>query len=377
MACDSRLVGCAGSIAFQFHRPRQLSPAPTGTAFDPQQPAPIDGINESGILGANGNDPANQVSSRNTSLNIQTAYRQPADLRLPPANSNSPVNQPMQSGGRPAPANSSVVGQGGQVNPPMRMDGIQPSTTAMVSEMPGPGGGMMTLSGSNQEGVTPVIPRGGDCGCGNGPGGCGALPPGQYDCPNCGGWQRGMCSNHNPEGSCILERLACCMCKPYPDCSNGCVDFCHSWIHHEDECWCTSNHKRCAAGCGPYPYGGCPNDGQGKGVGCGCGNCGPCVPPPDVYFAVEGFSLWRDNQTERQDIVTGGSTLNTGDFQFDFATGPRITAGVRPTKIDAWEITYFGLNSWDDQHSLTGTANLSLPGDLAPPQACSSPAPIP
>ena len=83
--------------------PRQLSPAPTGTAFDPQQPAPIDGINESGILGANGNDPANQVSSRNTSLNIQTAYRQPADLRLPPANSNSPVNQPMQSGGRPAP----------------------------------------------------------------------------------------------------------------------------------------------------------------------------------------------------------------------------------------------------------------------------------
>ncbi len=169
----------------------------------------------------------------------------------------------------------------------MRMDGIQPSTTAMVGEMPGPGG-TMTLSGSNQEGVTPVIPRG-DCGCGNGMGGgCGALPPGQYDCPNCGGWQQGMCSNHNPEGSCVLERLACCLCKPYPDCSNGCVDFCHSWIHHEDECWCTSNHKCCAEGCGPYPYGGCPNDGQGKGVGCGCGNCGPCVPPPDVYFAVEG-----------------------------------------------------------------------------------------
>ena len=93
---------------------------------------------------------------------------------------------------------------------------------------------------------------------------------------------------------------------------------------------------------------------------CGCGNCGPCVPPPDVYFAVEGFSLWRDNQTERQDIVTGGSPLTTGDFQFDFESGPRITVGVRPTKIDAWEITYFGLNSWDDRHSLTGTADLSL-----------------
>jgi Putative beta barrel porin-7 (BBP7) len=343
--------------------PRQLSAAPVGTAFDPQQPAPIDGINENNILGASGTDQANQVSSRNTSRNIQTAYGQPADLRLPPQNSNSSTNQPMQSGGRPAPANPSVVVQGGQAPSSMRLDGIQPSTTAMVSDMPGPGG-MMTLSGSNQEGVTPVIPRS-DCGCGNGMGGgCGALPPGQYDCPNCGGWQRGMCSNHNPEGSCILERLACCMCKPYPDCSNGCVDFCHSWIHHEDECWCTSNHKCCAEGCGPYPYGGCPNDGQGKGVGCGCGNCGPCVPPPDVYFAVEGFALHRDNDTNRQDIVTGGTVLNTGDFDFNFETGPRITVGVRPTKIDAWEITYFGLNEWDDPHVLTGTGNLSLPGDL-------------
>ena len=105
---------------------------------------------------------------------------------------------------------------------------------------------------------------------------------------------------------------------------------------------------------------------MGKGVGCGCGNCGPCVPPPDLYFTVEGFSLWRDNETNRQDIVTsGGATaLNTGDFNFDWESGPRITLGYRPTKIDAWEITYFGLNSWDDKHSLTGTGSLSLPGDL-------------
>ncbi len=105
---------------------------------------------------------------------------------------------------------------------------------------------------------------------------------------------------------------------------------------------------------------------MGKGVGCGCGNCGPCVPPADYYFTVEGFSLKRDNQTNRQDIVTsGGATaLNTGDFNFDWETGPRITLGYRPTKIDAWEITYFGLNSWDDRHSLTGSGDLALPGDL-------------
>jgi hypothetical protein len=343
--------------------PRQLNANPQAE-FDPQQPAPIDGISNNDVNGAAGSNNANNFSSRNTSRNIQTAYRQPADLRSSPNDSSSSGNMPpMRSGVRPAPGDSSVVVQGSPMNSPMRLDGVQPSTTGMMNDMSGPAGGM-TLSGSNQEGVTPVMPRG-DCGCGNGTGGgCGALPPGQYECPNCGGWQRGMCSNHNPEGSCILQRLACCMCKPYPDCSNGCVDFCHSWIHHEDECWCTSNHKCCAEGCGPYPYGGCPNDGQGKGVGCGCGNCGPCVPPPDVYFAVEGFALHRDNDTLRQDIVTGGSVLNTGDFDFNFETGPRITVGVRPTKIDAWEITYFGLNEWDDRHALTGSGDLSLPGDL-------------
>ncbi len=71
-----------------------------------------------------------------------------------------------------------------------------------------------------------------------------------------------------------LQRLACRLTRPRPDCSNGCVDFCDSWLFHENDWWATSNHKCPAAGCGPWPYGGCETDGKGKGNGCGCGNCG-------------------------------------------------------------------------------------------------------
>src|SRR4029077_17176510 len=106
-----------------------------------------------------------------------------------------------------------------------------------------------------------------------------------------------------------------CLSKPYPDCSNGCVDFCHSWIFHEDDCWCTSNHKCPGPGCGPWPYGSCPNDGMGKGNGCGCGNCGPCVPAPDLYFSAEVLALTRDNDTQTQTVVQnsdpGGLPITT------------------------------------------------------------------
>ncbi len=95
----------AGSIAVQFHWRTAAIVGRTGRyGIRSQQPAPIDGINENNILGVSGTDSANQVSSRNSSRNIQTAYRQPADMRSSAMNSNSSANQPsMRSGGRPAP----------------------------------------------------------------------------------------------------------------------------------------------------------------------------------------------------------------------------------------------------------------------------------
>jgi hypothetical protein len=199
------------------------------------------------------------------------------------------------------------------------------------------------------------------CGCG------GISPDGSDTCPNCGGWKPGTCSTHDPNGSCVLQRLACCLCKPYPDISNGCVDFCHSWIFHEDDCWLFSNHKCCNAGCGPYPYGTCATDGQGKGSGCGCGNCGPCVPPPDLYFTVGAIALMPDNSARNQPVVLrGGATdVATGDLGFDWRVGPSFLLGYRPTKMDAWEISYFGVLNWNSDRTPTSPADiLSLPGDL-------------
>src|SRR5262249_26013784 len=125
------------------------------------------------------------------------------------------------------------------------------------------------------------------------------------------------------------------------------------------------NHKCCAPWCGPYPYGGCPNDGMGKGVGWGCGNCGPCVPPPDGYFTAEAMILTRANATNPQQVGIGRhKPRTTRRFGFDWKAGPDLTLGYRPTPMDAWEITYFGLIDWHDSRPDTGAANISLPGAL-------------
>jgi hypothetical protein len=292
---------------------------------------------------------------------VQTAFRQLAD---PKAGTSQPVadGEVITPNSTPGFASPKNAGMG----PTLHADGVQPATTgedyslrpfAKKSRMPGEGAvpGTIIEGGPSGENV------GGGCGCG--PSGDAAL------CPNCGGWQPGTCRPNNPEGSCICQRLKCCLSKPYPDCSNGCVDFCHSWIFHEDDCWCTSNHKCCPDGCGPYPYGGCPNDGMSKGNGCGCGNCGPCLPAPDLYFSAEALTLSRNDNLRSQSLVEigGGSVLGTQDFGFnsDWQTGPRFVLGYSPTPMDAWEFSYFGLQHWVDDKSISSAGGLaSLPGDL-------------
>jgi hypothetical protein len=272
-------------------------------------------------------------------------------------------------------AQSNVVAQNGTPlyppqnppSPPMRVDGVQPSTT-VVEEPERPFARSARLGdGPPGEIVYGGPPNGGGCGCGGG-GSCGS-PGDSLICPNCGGWQPGTCRGKYPDGSCICQRLACCLCKPYPDCSNGCVDFCHSWLWHEDDCWLTSNHKCCNGNCGPYPYGNCPNDGMGKGNGCGCGNCGPCVPAPDLYFSAEALTFSRHDNLGAQSLaeIGGTSILGTQDLGFDseWVTGPRFVLGYSPTQKDAWELSYFGLQHWQDAQSVTNAGGLlGLPGDL-------------
>jgi hypothetical protein len=348
-------------------QPADSSPTPDYYAPSPMQSQPTSMPSDAEVAGPAMTSPAvaapatAPAASKPRSVGSSSSWSKPLrpiQAAFHQVNGPGAEAQPTPPAVPPTPPGASSV----------RTDGIQPSTTGPTYVEPAP---YSAVGPSGQVYAGPVTQPGGcNCGNGSGPGGpgCGPLPPGQAGCPNCPGWQAGSCSTHNPEGSCILERLACDLCKPYPDCSNGCIDFCHSYIFHEDDCWLFSNHKCCAPWCGPYPYGGCPNDGMGKGVGCGCGNCGPCVPPPDLYFTAEAMILTRDNATDPQTVVLAGATtsaLTTGDFNFDWKAGPDLTLGYRPTPKDAWEITYFGLLDWHDVQSRTTTASdLSLPGAL-------------
>jgi hypothetical protein len=249
----------------------------------------------------------------------------------------------------------------------IRSDNVQPTLLPTTGSAP-------TIYPTNSvvvDGATPPgdVTYGSPSGCGCNGGG-GRSPDGSDTCPNCGGWQPGTCSTHNPNGSCLLQRLSCCLCKPYPDCSNGCIDFCHSWIFHEDDCWLFSNHKCCNPDCGPYPYGTCATDGQGKGSGCGCGNCGPCVPPPDLYFTVGAIAFSPDIHLRNQTLVNSGPpggasgpAVSSTDLDFDWQAGPSFLLGYRPTPMDAWELSYFGINDWSDRVTPQGSS-FSLPGNL-------------
>ena len=92
------------------------------------------------------------------------------------------------------------------------------------------------------------------------------------------------------------------------------------------------------------------------------------MPPPDWYFTAGALVLTRDNEARNQTVVenttTSTTALGTGDFDFAWITGPSFVLGYRPTKMDAWELSYFGLYDWNSAQTATGAANLSLPGDL-------------
>ncbi len=107
MACGNRLASWPAQLPSNFTgAPRQMSAAPVGTAFDPQQPAPIDGINENNILGVSGT-----IRQTRFPAAIHRVIFKPLIANRPTCasatNSNSSANQPsMRSGGRPAPADS-------------------------------------------------------------------------------------------------------------------------------------------------------------------------------------------------------------------------------------------------------------------------------
>ncbi|MCC7083959.1 MAG: BBP7 family outer membrane beta-barrel protein [Pirellulales bacterium] len=236
---------------------------------------------------------------------------------------------------------------------------------------PAPAFGCCTCQSVRQGG--PGCNGGSNGTCANGGGTCGdGVGSAQHPEDGCGGGSPSTWVNGNgipiagtpAYGSCVLQRLACCLCAPYPDCSNGCVDFCHSWIFHEDCHWCTSNHKCCNPGCPESPHGGCAN---GTGGGCGCG-CAQCVPPPDFYGTADAMILTRNNDATNQAVVvqsgTGDTLFSTPDMGFVYEVGPSITLGYRPTPWDAWEVSYFGLTDWDSRQSLAGAGDLNLPGAL-------------
>ncbi len=330
--------------------PQRIDAQNAPMTSDPLVGAPS---NADGSGAAKTTPPATSSVKVNPWRPIQTAFRQISPATTPPQ---TPIaGDVVVPSATPGSAPNSIR------TAPVRSDGVQPSTSGQeYVEKPFAKNPRMMSEMSSGEMVNDGPPHtGGGCGCG--PSGDAAI------CPNCGGWQPGTCRTNNPEGSCLCQRLACCLCKPYPDCSNGCVDFCHSWIFHEDDCWFTSNHKCCNGNCGPYPYGNCPTDGAGKGNGCGCGNCGPCVPAPDLYFSAEALTLSRNDNIGPQSIAEGlgGSVLGTQDFGFDsdWQTGPRFVLGYSPTPMDAWEFSYFGLQHWTDDKSITGTS-IALPDTL-------------
>jgi hypothetical protein len=124
----------------------------------------------------------------------------------------------------------------------------------------------------------------------------------------------------------------------------------------------------------PYSY---PNDGncQPEGGYCDGQFCSPdvgpnCEPPKSTpwYFLGEALILDRTNQTGHQ-VVTEldpslAPVLRTSDIEFSPEIGPRIAIGYCTKNSTAWEVSYFGLQDWNEQATVTGNNDLNLPGDL-------------
>ncbi|MGI9515617.1 MAG: hypothetical protein ACR2NP_01105 [Pirellulaceae bacterium] len=124
------------------------------------------------------------------------------------------------------------------------------------------------------------------------------------------------------------------------------------------------------AGCGSSYFGGYQGGGC-KGGGCHGGGChgGGCCKTNDFYFQAEALFLYRTQQSDSQSLVLENQTqnelLNTDDFDFTMNAGVRATLGLSMANCKAIELTYFGLQDWDETRIVRGNDNLRIPGDLA------------
>jgi hypothetical protein len=86
------------------------------------------------------------------------------------------------------------------------------------------------------------------------------------------------------------------------------------------------------------------------------------------YLQADAFILDRNNGSRNRALVladnTGDTVLTTHDLDFDFQAGPRILIGRRTDIDQAWELSYFGSQSWSGSATATDANNLDIPGPL-------------
>ncbi len=126
-----------------------------------------------------------------------------------------------------------------------------------------------------------------------------------------------------------------------------------------------------APGCGPYPYGGARTMAKARASAAVAETAGRAFRLPMCTSPWKASACGAITKRKRQDIVTGGSTLNTGDFQFGFRNRPthyrrRAADENRCLGNHLLRAELVGRPAF----VLTGTADLSLPGDSGTPQAC-------
>ncbi len=116
-------------------------------------------------------------------------------------------------------------------------------------------------------------------------------------------------------------------------------------------------------GQGSYFQAGCKS--CGSGYGCG----GGCCRTNSGYFVVDALFLDRTQQSDSRSLVLDNQTLdeelNTNDLDFNMMAGVRATLGLKLANCKAIELTYFGLQDWDETQIVQGDDNLRIPGELA------------
>jgi hypothetical protein len=63
------------------------------------------------------------------------------------------------------------------------------------------------------------------------------------------------------------------------------------------------------------------------------------------------------------DHGSGATLLSTNDLDFGWRAGPSFLLGYRPTPMDAWELSYFGMMDWTSQQSIS-ESGIFVPGVL-------------